>query len=204
MRHQIETGNFLRKALLFIIAILAISFSNLAFGQTSYQASSKTAEIKVSGTSNLHDWTMNGSGLTAAAEFSMKSAATRQLVSLNQLNFTFPVKNLKSSEGLLNSRAYKALNADKYTQILFKMISADVASLGNNQYQIKALGDLTISGVTKEVSLLANGRVNADGSMTITGSRKMKMTDFGIKPPSFMLGALKTSNDITIDFTLKF
>lgn len=204
MKLQMQKASFLHRFLLTVSAMLIVSIPNLAFGQTNLQTSSKSAEISVSGTSNLHDWTMKGKSLPASAEFSMKSAATSQLLSLNQLSFTLPVKNLKSSEGLLNSRAYKALQADKFSTIVFKMISSEVTSLGSNQYQIKALGNLTISGVTKEISLVAVSRVNADGTMTITGNKKMKMTDFGIKPPSFMLGALKTSNDISIDFTLKF
>jgi len=62
---------------------------------------------------------------------------------------------------------------------------------------------LTIAGVTKQVTLQGKITENADGSATITGSRKIKMSEFGITPPSFMLGALKVGDEVTVEYTLK-
>jgi hypothetical protein len=36
----------------------------------------------------------------------------------------------------------------------------------------------------------------------IKGSKKVKMTDFNISPPTAMLGTLKTGDEVTISFTL--
>ena len=184
--------------------IILLLISQYSFSQVSFASRSSQSEIKVKGTSNLHDWTMKGNTLTCDAQFTVQSAAVNKLLSLNGLSFSVPVKNLKSGESLLDSRAYKAMKADKYSQVSFKMSSAVVTPLNNNQYQIKATGQLSISGVTKEVTLLANGTINTDRSMNISGSKTIKMSDFGIKPPSFMLGALKTGDEVTIDFNLKF
>jgi len=42
----------------------------------------------------------------------------------------------------------------------------------------------------------------SDGSATATGTQDVLMTDFGIKPPSFMLGTLKTGNKVVVSFKL--
>jgi polyisoprenoid-binding protein YceI len=68
---------------------------------------------------------------------------------------------------------------------------------------INAVGDLTIGGVTNQVSLQAAYVLNADESITCTGTKSIKMSDYEIKAPSFMLGSLKTGNEVIIDILLK-
>jgi hypothetical protein len=46
-------------------------------------------------------------------------------------------------------------------------------------------------------SRLSEGKVTAEGEQTLL------MTDFGIKPPSFMLGTLKVGNEVKVKFNLK-
>jgi hypothetical protein len=43
----------------------------------------------------------------------------------------------------------------------------------------------------------------ADGKATAQGEQDVLMTDFGIKPPSFMFGTLKVGNEIKVKFNLK-
>ncbi|HEY0679635.1 MAG TPA: YceI family protein [Chitinophagaceae bacterium] len=202
MKTLIPAGGLLRKSLITCVTMFLLATTLNA--QITLNSRLHDAEIKVSGTSNLHDWTMKGNGLNCDAQFIVKNASIYQLMSLNGLVFKMPVINLKSSENLLNTRAYKAMNAEKHKDINFRMVTATVTPQGENQYVIKAIGSLTISGVTKEVTLVANSKVNADKTVSVTGSKKIKMSEFGIKPPSFMLGALKTGDEVTIDYSLKF
>ena len=192
------------KTMLLAFALLiAASLSNQLQAQTSFNTKAFNSEVKVLGTSNLHDWTMKGSDLTCEAQFTVNTASIFQILSLNGLTFSMPVNNLKSGESLLNTRAYKALNAEKYPNIHFKLLSASIIPQGNSRYQIKATGVLTISGQSREVTMLVNSSILADRTVLVTGSKKIKMSEFGIKPPSFMLGALRTGDEVTIDFTLK-
>ena len=45
----------------------------------------------------------------------------------------------------------------------------------------------------------------SDGSITFNGSKKLKMTDYGIKPPTALLGTMTTGDEVEIVFqvTLK-
>ena len=161
--------------LLTLTALLSLSVLNQLQAQTAFNTKAFNSEVKVLGTSNLHDWTMKGSGLTCEAQFTVNAASIFQLLSLNGLTFSIPVNNLKSSEGLLNTRAYKALNAEKYTHINFKLAAAAITPQGNNRYQIKATGMLTISGQSREVTLVANSTTQPDRTVIVTGSKKIKM-----------------------------
>ena len=44
--------------------------------------------------------------------------------------------------------------------------------------------------------------VNKDSTISCSCSKKLRMSDYEVEPPSFMLGAMKTGDDITLDFLL--
>ncbi|MGV3528199.1 MAG: YceI family protein [Flavisolibacter sp.] len=203
MRTQIQKVANNYKALAAGLVLFVASF---AIPQTltaqAYRVQSYT--MKVSGTSNLHDWDMKVLNASTNANFTLKANSPLMIADLNDLSFSVPVKGLKSEHDLMDSRAYSTLNADKNPTISFKMASAEVAAQGNNQYVIKAHGNLTFNGKTKPVVLTTKGVLNADKSITVTGQQKIKMSEWGVKPPSFMLGALKVGDLVTLDFNMKF
>jgi hypothetical protein len=51
---------------------------------------------------------------------------------------------------------------------------------------------------------MATSRINPDNSITIKGSRKISMQQFNVDPPTFMMGAVKTGNDVTISFDITY
>ncbi len=155
------------------------------------------SQITVDGTSNIHDWVMTASKFSCDAKLTV---ANGQLKDINALTFTLPVQNLKSKESLMDSRAYKALNEESYSKMTFTLTNATVIEA---QKVVKVTGNLTISGVTKAITLQANYTVGSDESVLFKGSKAIKMSDFKIKAPSFMMGALKTGDDLTINIALK-
>ena len=42
-----------------------------------------------------------------------------------------------------------------------------------------------------------------DGSIALTGSLSLLMTDFGVEPPTAMLGMMKTADQVTVKFELR-
>jgi polyisoprenoid-binding protein YceI len=190
-----------KKLFVFIFLITLFITTLKLSAQTSYQTVPATSSIKVDGSSNLHDWTMKATTITSSAAFSFKEG---KLNDVTALSFAIKVKDLKSDEDLLNSRAYKAMNADKYPTITFKLSSATVTPLANGHFTIKASGKLQISGVTKDIVLYADAVQNTDKTISCTGSEKLQISNYGIAPPSFMLGALKVKNDVSISYNLKF
>jgi polyisoprenoid-binding protein YceI len=162
---------------------------------------SKEINMKLSGTSTLHKWSMNTQTFTGEAQFGFTD---HLLSSVGSLNFSLAVQNLKSGENGLDKNAYKALKTDQYKDILYTLTSAKVSPEKDKRYLIATQGKLSIAGVTNNVSMDVYCVVNDDQSITCTGSDKLKMTDYQVKPPSFMLGAMKTGDAITLDFTLVY
>jgi polyisoprenoid-binding protein YceI len=192
---NLRIGRFILLAVVALISTFAANAQNVR---------KNTAFIvKVKGSSNLHDWVMEAKSGTIEANLNLASNVS-YLAGIQSLTFSLPVKNLKSTEGnLMDTRAYDALKATKYPNISFKLLSATPTSNTANKSVFKVTGELTISGTTKQIEMTANATKNADGSVIITGSQNLKMTQFGIKPPSFMFGALKVTDNLTIDYTVR-
>jgi hypothetical protein len=181
-----------------VIFLLGLSGSLRA--QDAYRVADP--DIKVLGTSNLHNWSMEAKDVSCSAKFGFGSGAGVLPQSLSALDLVIPVHNLKSGESLLDSRAYTSLKAEKFGAITFTSTSAVIVPGQKNQFQVKSMGTMTIAGVGRPVVLMVVCEVNADGSITCSGSQQLKMTDYQIKPPSFMLGALKTGDMLTINYSL--
>lgn len=190
------------------IALTAFTACGITLGmlpntlaQGAYKLSAdKGTIIKILGTSNVHDWTMASSILESQGNFKLNDG--KELTGLSSLSFSLAVKSLKSEHESMDSRTYKTVNADKYPKISYKLNAATVTALEKNKYLIKATGDLTISGTTQTITMNVTAVVNPDHSITCSGSAPVKLTDYKIDPPSFMLGAMKVKNDLNIQFNL--
>ncbi|MBC7745445.1 MAG: YceI family protein [Flavobacterium sp.] len=180
---------------LMVLAILAFTYP--VNGQTLYKITDGTL-VKVSGTSNLHDWTMLSKSSVCEGNFVVKDGT---LQAISSLNFSLPVATLKSKDDLMDTRAHKTLKAAQFNKITFKLIEATVLP---QQKMINAVGNLTIGGVTNKTTLQVTYVLTNDKSLIFKGSKLIKMSDHKIKAPSFMLGALKTGDEVTIDLLLKF
>lgn len=190
--------NNIKTAFTHISVIVFMIITGLSTQQVKAQYTLTTSsQITVAGTSNLHDWTMDATKFSCEAKMIVTNG---QLKDITSLVWTLPVKNLKSKESLMDTRAYKALKTEAHDKMIFKLTSASVVE---SKKIVNVSGTLTIAGVTKTVAIQANYVVATDESVNFKASKAIKMSDFGIKAPQFMMGALKTGDDLTINIALK-
>jgi hypothetical protein len=123
------------------------------------------------------------------------------------LGFVVPVADLRSGEADLDANLRKALHADQHRDIRYDMFGYEVRSprTSGARMALALAGRLTIAGAAREVEVGAEAFATADG-LRFTGSRDLLMSDFGIKPPRLMLGALRVADRVTVrfDFSLRF
>lgn len=156
------------------------------------------SSITVDGSSNVHEWHLTSATFTTRIEMAtpVEAAAKVQSVTLD-----IPVTTLKSGKGGLDKNAYKALNATLHPNITFKMTNySAVPSATGAKATVKGL--LTVNGVEREVTLDANISGDARTGLKAVGTTRFLMTDFGVKPVTALLGAIRTANDVEITFEL--
>jgi polyisoprenoid-binding protein YceI len=157
----------------------------------------------VSGTSTLHDWSAEGTAITGTARCSGPWTGTAPKLLAIQL--TIPVNTLKSSEGSgMDDTMYDALKMKANPLITFTLTSANLQShpsSGDSQYHYTASGQLTIAGAARAENLTLDVQPGDGNKLTIQTQAKLKMTDFGIKPPTAMMGMIRSGDDVTVTVT---
>ena len=153
-------------------------------------------ELKISGTSSLHDWDMVSSLATAKAQMRVEASSLKKIESLK---VEMPAESIKSGKSGMDKNAYKALKTHQFKTIHFELKEA--VATGVNQW--KMTGVFTIAGVAKTVTFQVNSKV-AGNTVLLEGNYAFKLTDFNITPPTALLGTVKTGNDVTISFKTKF
>jgi len=116
-----------------------------------------------------------------------------------------PVLSIDSGKGKMDKKMRKLLKADDYPEIIFELTNLEVTAspeTGKAQVQLKTMGNVKVAGVEKTIALEVIGNLEPNGTIRFTGSQKMLMTDFNIKPPTMFLGTLKTGNEITVFFEI--
>jgi len=90
--------------------------------------------------------------------------------------------------GVARLNALKSLKAAKFGQVTFV---ADAVTPTDAGYRLS--GQLTICGTTKPHTV----EVTSDGA-SVQGESVVTQTDFGVKPYSLMMGALKVADDVIV------
>jgi polyisoprenoid-binding protein YceI len=116
---------------------------------------------------------------------------------------SIPVATMQSGKNGLDKNMRSALKADANPNITFRLERYAVAqSSATDSLAIDAHGVLTVAGVEKPIDLrVAATRVG--NTLRIRGEKQLLMTQFGIKPPTMMMGAVKTSDQVVIRFDLR-
>lgn len=179
---------------------LVISMPFLVNGQV--KVGTANGGITIFGTSTMHDWDMKSSLGKCEATMIMSGD---KLTSVSALAFSVTSETLKSSKGsMMDKIAYKALKTKESPVISFVMVSSTITPVDATTYQFKGTGNLTIAGTKKLTDLVATIKYNAaEKSFTSTGVKVLKMTEYNMEPPSFAFGAMKTGDEIKINFNLK-
>ena len=159
------------------------------------------SRLVVDGTSNLHDWTIEAKSMNG------KAIVTKELGDLNaikSLDFSVEVEQLKSGKSGMDKNTFKALKSSIHKNIIFKLIKVvKITMVSENNYTIETQGDLTIAGVTKRINQTFAVKIIGK-KMIFSGKQKIDMTQYGVEPPTALMGTIKTGKDVTVDFKVTY
>lgn len=188
------------KILARVISIIALVIltSNLSQAQQ-FNLVNSESELTVLGTSSLHDW-----HVTAEKQSGKIIFKNLELGEIEKCNIEIVAESLKSGKSSMDKNTYKALNTGSFKTINFQLVQVkETTSKGNGKFMVQTLGDLTIAGVKKRISLDFSATI-LDDKISLIGEKKFKMTDFKIDPPKALFGTITTGDDITIKFSTLF
>ena len=161
-----------------------------------------SARVTINGTSNIHAYTA-ATTTVLIARLQLAGAVAgphfwEEILKpggLEAFEITIPAATLSSPKEGLDKNMHKALRTAEFPDITFRLVRLQPGEAG----AAKAVGMLTIAGREREITLDLKTQ-RKDSSLAVTGQAQLLMTDFGIKPPTAMLGMLKTDPKVTVAF----
>lgn len=201
----------MKKQLTFFVSLLLAITFDIAIAQTS-QPKAFTIEplskLWVDGTSTLHSFTFEAKqidGTLKANSLFVSRTSAEQGEVIDQMEVTIPVVKLESEHSGMNSNMQEAMKADKFPNISYRLVSAELKKSGGSTgiSVFTTEGYLKIAGVEKMIEIEVSVKRLSSGEVELTGSKDLLMTDFGIDPPTMMFGTIKTGNKVTVHFDLK-
>jgi len=193
---HIRQGKRLYWILWVSIFLTSIIFVLPVSSQQIYKVTQSGNSLLVKGDSNLHEWETKGQQITGELSAMVEAGSLKKI---DKVSVKIQVTSLKSGKGTMDSKAYEALKSDKSPAITYQSSSFNLI-----HNEIISTGKLTIPGVTKDKTLKASYVIGADSKITVKGSIKLKMTEFGMELPTAILGTLKVRDDVEIIFDVSF
>jgi len=192
-----------------LLAVALASSAGLSAGTMFTPAKPGNAKIESSsvtihGTSTLHEWDVKGSTINGSIDANPELSRGMNAESWKKagdppatVKVVIPVTSIHSESSKMDSLMLKALKAKAFPEVRYEMTGATPAANSSN---VKTMGKLTIAGVTRDVAMDVTATREGDMRYVMTGSSTIKMTDYGIKPPTALLGTIKSGDVVKVTF----
>ena len=160
----------------------------------------RESQISISGTSNLHEWHEVAKDFTIEIGLSAEDAVTPVI---DKVSLSCRTSSIVSDNSIMTNKTHEALGVDRHPVITFSSAQQSSLVVRNGEFSSTISGELTIKGVRKQVAIPVKGSLTGN-KLNVTGSKTIKMSDFDVKAPVALMGTLKTGDDVTVSFDLKF
>lgn len=173
--------------------LLVLTTMLLAAGLAHAQTTLEHVRLSVEGTSTLHDWTVHSEDVTVRV---YPNTTTSEMM-LDSVFVRLPATSLESGKGAMDDLMHEALRAERHATISF--IARDLTLDPTRASKIQHVGVLTLAGRRGAQTVVYD--VQRQGSvLRVQGSASVRMTRFGVEPPSAVFGTIRTGDDVTVRF----
>lgn len=178
-----------------------------ARSSTVFRSAAKPGTLIIHGSSTLHKWSITTHDLsgTAAIQLTKPKNGRQFPAQLQKIHLFMNVLSLRGSDGSgMDKTIYHNLNSKHDPQIMYTLSRAALIATpgsGNPHYYFKAHGTVTAAGVSKRITLVLAVLPLKGGGMTISTHTTLTFQDFGISPPTAMLGMIRAAKHLKITVT---
>jgi hypothetical protein len=185
----------------FLTSVLLAAFflsAATANAQTVFQLD-PSSKIWIEGTSNKSDWSVDATSFDGT--FVMQNEISAADPAIEKVEVTVVSRAIKGDISTIMDRLlHDALKVSEHPEISYVLSSTAATQVDDTKFDLATKGRLTIGGVAKDIAMTVRGEKLAGDRVRFTGSHVMKMTEFDLKPPVALFGALRTGDEVTVHF----
>lgn len=124
---------------------------------------------------------------------------------LPEFTLRIPVSAFRCGNRAMESDMRRALKAQDHPSIEFALrelrggIRHDIDA---GTYAARIAGDLSLAGVTRRLEISVSAVRLSPTQFRLRAALPLRMTEFGVKPPTALFGAIRARDDLTVRFDL--
>lgn len=203
------------------VLLLAPSAASGAAGTTHLVVASRSTVV-LDGSSNVTAWRCSGTTLDGRMDVAAPLEKVNQVIdSVEDGNIgrwmaspaegrfpqprfevTIPVETLRCTGGRpMEADMRRALKAERVPNISFRFAglrSGITHDIDRNDFRATIAGQLSLAGVTREMAFPVVARRVSRRQFRLQAEIPVRMTDFGIAPPTALFGMVKAANELAV------
>ncbi len=187
----------LRSTALLLPAVLLLGAAGAGVSQ--HYAVASGSRFRIDGTSTVGTWTCAAAEVAGAAH--VPAAAGARVTA----EVTVGVRSFDCGVARMNQDFRQALRVDAHPAIRFVLDRAEVLAPEARPgawVPVRVTGRLRLAGTERAVTIAAEGQRQGQGRVRVRGTHALRMTDFGVDPPTGMLGLVRARDHVTVAFAL--
>jgi polyisoprenoid-binding protein YceI len=158
------------------------------------------SRIWVQGTSSVRAYSCTAAEVKGSLQAAAPTLDVTKLDgALREVAVVVEVAGLDCGNGTMNSHMRKALKSTDHREISFRLSDYTTVASGP-ETQVKMNGTLEIAGRALPVVVDGVASAAGDGAIRVTGSHAIRMSAFGVKAPSLMMGTMKVHDPVKLNF----
>ena len=184
---------------LLIVALLAPALAAQRAGapELAFQPGSS---LWIEGTSTMRNYRCSAAVVEGSVAAERAGSLADLAGGVGGVDVSVRVAGLDCRNQTMNSHMRNALEVERHPVIRFVAPSVAVASRGA-EGTARVTGTLTIAGTERPLTLVAAVAEEANGGgVRVRGSTRLRMTEFGVRPPTLMLGTVRVHDPVTVHF----
>ena len=207
-----------------LLSLLLVAPIAHAAGATRLTAATASSVV-LDGSSNVTDWQCRGTAIDAMMIVATSPEHLNEVIDrvedgnigvwmsqpsmgsfpAPEFRLRIPVTTFRCGNRVMESDMRRALKADQhaFVEFVFRQLQGGIEhDIDSGRYRAELIGDLTLAGVTKRIVLELSAERVSRTKFRFRSQLPLRMTQFGVTPPSALFGAIKARDHLTVHFDL--
>ena len=190
-----------------ILIFAYLYFSHLVTGQFIKVLVQPQSMLQIQGKTNVNSFQCYCAPPASVVGFNAESYSETQKINFKKAALTVLTKSLDCRHKIMNRDMYQTLKAEHYPTITLS-ISQVLIPIHSINARWKLTGPiateayLTLAGMKRKIDLLVTISQPFSNIYRFTAKKSLLLTDFGLTPPTALMGMVKVKNEIILDIDL--
>ncbi|HSV89082.1 MAG TPA: YceI family protein [Bacteroidales bacterium] len=161
------------------------------------------SEITIAGKTNISQFVCWSSGETPTGSFLIEKKPGCNIIRFSDATLKIGIGTFDCGNRLMNRDMHQAMGSKDHPDIVIQIIEGVPISLNqpSNSGNANLFIAISLNGITRHSFMLVEYTELINNQLKVFGSKQLRMTDFGITPPSPAFGLAKVKDEVTIQMT---